>query len=204
VSDRIAVAIDFASPAAYLAVAPARALESRLGRPFDWLPFSISAVTRPKPAAPGEDRGSRHRRARAEYLALDLCRYAASRGFELGDPYRAPEARAPSLGLLWLRRRAPVLASDYVTAVFDHLWCEHADAADLDFVAKTLGGEAAGFRAYASGEGPRDLAAVRAELEAAAVWNVPTFLVDGEPFLGRQHLPMVEWLATGRTGAPPI
>jgi 2-hydroxychromene-2-carboxylate isomerase len=45
---------------------------------------------------------------------------------------------------------------------------------------------------------------VRAELEAAAVWNVPAFLVGGELFIGRKHLPMVEWLATGRTGPPPI
>ena len=36
------------------------------------------------------------------------------------------------------------------------------------------------------------------ELAALGVWNVPAFLSHGEVFIGRQHLPMIEWLATGR------
>jgi 2-hydroxychromene-2-carboxylate isomerase len=145
----------------------------------------------------------RHRRIRAEYLARDLRRYAESRGLELGDVYREPDTEAASLGLLWLRRGAPALASDYVTRVFDRLWRENA-AADLGFVERALAAAPAGFRGFAKGDGSRELAALRAELEAAGVWNVPAFLVHGDVFLGRQHLPMVEWLATGQTGVPPI
>lgn len=202
-SEPIRVAIDFQHPLAYLAIAPTRALESRLGRPFDWLPYDAVPLPRPGPAASGEDRGARHRRIRAEYLAADVRRYAASRGLELGDPHREVDTSAASLGLLWLRRRAPAGTSDYVTRLFDRIWRENAPA-DLAFVEKTLGGDASGFRAYAEKGGPADLAAVRAELEAAGVWNVPAFLLHGDVFIGRQHLPMVEWLATGQTGAPPI
>jgi 2-hydroxychromene-2-carboxylate isomerase len=103
-SEPVRVAIDFASPAAYLAVEPTRALESRLGRAFEWLPFSVPPLPKPKPASPDEDRGTRHARIRAEYLARDLRRYAESRGLELGDLHREPDVSAACLGVLWLRR----------------------------------------------------------------------------------------------------
>lgn len=201
-SEPIRVAIDFKSPTSYLAIAPSRALETRLGLAFDWLPVSVPALARPKPAA-SEDRGARHRRIRAAYVANDLRRYAAARGLELGDVHREPDTTAASLGLLWLRRRAPARASDYVGRVFDRVWRENADA-DVGFIEETLAEGADGFRAYAAGDGPRELESIRAELADAGVWNTPAYLVAGDLFIGRQHLPMVEWLAGGRTGAPPI
>lgn len=201
-SEEVRVAIDFKSPASYLAIAPARALESRLGRPFQWLPLDVPALPF-HPKARDEDRGARHRRLRAEYLANDLRRYAASRGLELGDPYRKPDTTHAALGLVWLGRRAPALAGDFVTRAFDRIWRDNAPA-DLAFVEQSLGGEAAGFRAWAAGEGPKELAALREELGPVAMWSTPTFLVAGDAFIGRAHLPMVEWLATGKTGPAPI
>ena len=201
-SEPVRVAIDFKHPAAYLAVAPARALEARLGRPFEWLPLDVPALIE-HPKSANEDRGARHRRIRNEYLVNDLRRYAESRGLSLGDPYRRIDTTAASLGLLWLRRRPPVLASEYVTRVFDRIWAANAPA-ELPFVEQSLGAEASGFRAYADSDGPKELAAVREELLSHGAWNVPAFYVAGDVFLGRQHLPMVEWLATGRTGPAPI
>jgi 2-hydroxychromene-2-carboxylate isomerase len=203
-SEPVTVVVDFKSPAACLAVAPTRALESRLGQQFTWLPFTAPGIGRPKPAAPDEDRGARHRRVRTEYLASDLRRYAESRGLDLGDVYRERDVTLASLGLLWLRHRAPVLAGDYVARVFDHLWQANAGAADLAFVETSLRDTAAGFREYTAHDGPPELATVREELQALGVWNVPAFLSHGEVFIGRQHLPMVEWLATGRAGPAPI
>jgi 2-hydroxychromene-2-carboxylate isomerase len=200
----IAVCIDFKSPQAWLALEPTRALEEKLGRPVDWRPFLVPAWTRPAPARADEDRGARHRRIRAEYLAGDLERYAAARGLPLGDPYRNTDTTLAALGLLWLRRQAPSRARDYVALVFERLWKEGADVADPALVRDALGADAARFTDYAAGPGRDELAASQRELAEAGVWSVPTYLVDGEPFLGRQHLPMVEWLATGRAGPPPI
>src|SRR5262249_28102719 len=103
----IPVAIHFKSPGAYLAIAPPRPLEERPRPPFGWLPVSVPALIRPDPATTSEDRGTRHRRIRAEYVADDLRRYAATRGLELGDVYRQPDTTAAALGLLWLRHRKP-------------------------------------------------------------------------------------------------
>jgi hypothetical protein len=34
------------------------------------------------------------------------------------------------------------------------------------------------------------------QLASDGLWTVPGYLVGGEVFIGRQHLPMVEWIAT--------
>ncbi len=203
-SASIAVCIDWKSPQAWLALEPTRALEARLGRAFDWRPFVVPALTPPAPARPDEDRGTRHRRLRAEYLARDLARYAAARGLTLGNPYRNPNIKLAALGLLWLRQRAPGRAGKYVARVFDLHWCRGADVADSAVIDAALGDDARGFRDYATGPGPDELAAHQRELVEAGVWSVPAYVVEGEVFLGRQHLPMVEWLATGRSGPPPL
>jgi 2-hydroxychromene-2-carboxylate isomerase len=200
----IAVCVDFKSAQSYLAVEPTRALEARLGVAFDWRPVSVPPLSRPKPAQPGDDRGTRHQRARAEYHARDLARYAESRGLALGDVHRAPDVALASLGLLWLRRHRPELASDYCARVFESLWRDGPEVAEPAAIEAALGSAAPGFRAWAAGEGPRELAESQRELGLAGVWNVPAYLVDGDVFIGRQHLPMIEWLATGRRGEPPL
>lgn len=202
-SEAIRIAIDFKSPEAYLAIAPTRELETRRGLALDWLPLSTAVLTRAAPPAASEDRAARHRRFRAEYVADDLRRYAAARGLELGDLYRESDTTAAALGLLWLRRQAPELASAYVARVFDRVWRENA-AADLDFVEQSLVAARSGFRAYAAAAGAEEIESLRLELAQAGAWSTPAYLVAGDVFIGRQHLPMVEWLAGGRTGPPPI
>ncbi len=46
--------------------------------------------------------------------------------------------------------------------------------------------------------------ALQESLSLAGVLDTPAYLVDGDIFLGRAHLPMVRWILTGRTGASPI
>jgi len=200
----IAVCVDWKSPQAWLALEPTRALEARLRQDFDWRPCLVPAWTRPAAARADEDRGARHRRVRAEYLARDLERYAAARGLRLGDPYRNPDTTLAALGLLWLRREARAEARDYVARVFELVWLRGADVADPEIIDAALGANARGFSDYAKGPGPDELAASQRELAEAGAWSVPAYLVDGEPFLGRQHLPMIEWLAAGRVGPPPL
>ena len=72
------ICIDFKNPKAYLALQPTYALEAELGIAFDWLPLIVSAMGRPHPERANEDRGSRHRRMRAQYYEPDLRRYASA------------------------------------------------------------------------------------------------------------------------------
>ena len=92
------VAIDFTEPQCYLALQPLRQLASDLDLTIDWQPF----IGQPRDVLgdlpDGNDRGSRHRRARARYVLQDLERYATSQGLELcGSSGRPTLARAPSL-----------------------------------------------------------------------------------------------------------
>lgn len=41
-------------------------------------------------------------------------------------------------------------------------------------------------------------------LREMGVFDVPAYLVEDDLFLGRQHLPMIRWLLTGRRGPAPI
>jgi 2-hydroxychromene-2-carboxylate isomerase len=197
----VRVAVDFNCPETYLAIVPARALESRLGQAFDWLPFPAVTSTRPQIALSSDDRSARHFRMRTEYLANDLRRYAASRGLDLGDLTRTGDTTAASLALLWLRRCRPAAAGDLTIRVFDRIRRENAEP-DAEFLESCLGSDSPGFREYMTSDGPRELASVREQLSAEGVWNVPTFLVGGEVFLGRQHLPAVERIATGGSLIP--
>jgi len=51
------------------------------------------------------------------------------------------------------------------------------------------GADIAGFRAYADAEGRDELAQVCRDAEAIGVFGVPSFVLDGELFWGREHLP---------------
>ncbi|HYC55229.1 MAG TPA: DsbA family protein [Candidatus Binatia bacterium] len=199
----VRVLVDFGSPASYLAIAPACELEIRLGQAFEWLPYKGAPLPLARPDEPDTDRGTRHRRVRGQYLLADLRRYAEARGLDLGDIRRAIETEPAMLALSWLNRRAPDLARGFVVRAFDRIWREHAHA-DGNFVVSLLGAHAKGFEEYCRTEAPQDLQRVRTDAEAIGAWTSPVFVVGDEPFIGRQHLPIVEWLVTGQQGPPPI
>jgi 2-hydroxychromene-2-carboxylate isomerase len=196
----LTVCVDFRNPHAYLAVAPTRTLERRLGFAVDWLPLSAPPLHRPPPARPEDDRGTRHRRIRALYFERDLARYAASRGLELGEVHRTADTAFAAMGLLWLRRIAPARAGEFVASVFDLLWREEADVGAPDVIRRTVesvAGAAGGFDGYVAQEGRSELEALARALAVAGVSGVPAYvLAGGELFLGRQHLPLLEWRLT--------
>jgi 2-hydroxychromene-2-carboxylate isomerase len=196
----VRLAIDFNCAASWLAVEPTRALEQRLGAAFDWLPFPTVASSAPRVKLTGGERSARHFMLRFQYVADELRRYAASRGMRIEETVRSVDTTTASFGLLWIGRRSPALAGEYAARVFDRIWRENAEP-DLAFVERTLGAAAAGFRDYAAGPGPRDLDTTREQLASEGLWNVPGYLAGGEIFIGRQHLPMVEWIATAEQEA---
>jgi 2-hydroxychromene-2-carboxylate isomerase len=203
----VSVCIDFKSPHAFLALEPTRALEAHLGVAFDWLPLSVPALTRPPSTGAGADRGARHRHTRAAYVERDLARYAHARGIELGDVHRAPDTTLASQALLWLRGHTPELAGAYAARIFEQVWRQGADPASAALVEDaltSLGADVRSFRGDLAKRGVEPLAELQRELSERGLFGVPTYVVDGEPFIGRQHLPMIEWLLGGRAGAPPI
>lgn len=202
-----AVCIDFKNPKSYLALQPTFALEDELGMTFDWWPVHVSAMSRPQPEQANEDRGTRHRRIRALYYERDLRRYASVYGLELGDLYRNPDVAVASVGLLWVKQRAPRSLRAYLNAVFERYWQERLQLDDADAIGallKEIGVDAKHFREHARADGRTTYDAAVAGLRGAGIFDVPAYVIEGEIFFGRQHLPMLRWLLTGKRGEPPI
>src|SRR5579872_4252458 len=185
---RLAVAIDFKSPQAYLGIAPTCAMADELGIEIDWLPM----VTGQSPAPPtGNDRGARHRRIRAEYLDRDVARYAAARGLEIRGFDRHRDSSLAALGLLWVKRQSPQLTRTYIDRVFERYGRDALDIADdnaIRALLEEIGAPISGFEAFAKEEGRAELARIQSELRDAGAFEVPTYLLNGEVYLGRQHL----------------
>ncbi len=203
----VALCLDLKHPLSYLALKPTFALLDELGVKLECLPFAAAALKAPTPARTDEDRGARHRRLRAEYLAREVARYAEVQNLVIRDIYRSPDTSLFAAGLLWLNHRCPEGIKSYLLAVFEGYWRGSLDVeapGALARVMEELGQDGEAFAAYAGGEGHAAVADLRQQLVAAGIFNVPSFVVEGQVFLGRAHLPMVRWLLQGRRGPPPV
>ena len=105
VQDQVGLPIyfDFKSPNSYLALAGLLAARDD-GITLQWHPFDHKPLKKPAQQNIEEDRSTRHRRIRGEYLAAELQRYAPH---PLRDPYLATDCDVANMGLLWLQEQAP-------------------------------------------------------------------------------------------------
>lgn len=196
----LALAIDFKSPQAYLAIAPACALADELGISINWRPLIVTP-SKFVPAAQ-DDRSPRHRRIRAEYLERDVIRYAADRGLRLGRLHQRQDSTLAAIGLLWIQQQAPALARSYVEGVFKSYWDGKLDIEDIGTirgVLAELGAPADGLRAFVESDGRVELDRVQKELRDRGVFDVPSYIINGEIFFGRQHLPLIRARMTHRS-----
>jgi 2-hydroxychromene-2-carboxylate isomerase len=142
----------------------------------------------------GDDRGARHRRFRADYLERDIARYAADRGLAIGDLHRRNDSTLAAIGLLWAERQGPSLARVCVERVFARYWEENLDIEDersIRALLTEIDAPLSGFEAFVEVEGPTKLAQIQSELRDKGVFEVPTYLLNNDIFLGRQHLPLI-------------
>jgi 2-hydroxychromene-2-carboxylate isomerase len=191
---RFAVVIDFRSPQAYLAVAPTCALADELGIAIDWRPLAAAPSKASAAPTSGDDRGARHRRYRADYLERDVARYAADRGLAIGRLDRRKDSTLVAVGLLWAERQRPSVARAYVERVFERSGKGELDIEDESSIRALLteiGAPVSGFEAFVKGEGRDQLARIQSELRDRGVFEVPTYILNDDLFLGRQHLPLL-------------
>jgi 2-hydroxychromene-2-carboxylate isomerase len=203
----LVVALDVRVPQAYLALHPAARFAEDLGITVDWLPLPAATLKPPPPPSVGDDRGVRHRRHRSRAIAREIAVYAEAQGLVLRELHRDADADALNLGWLWLREWHRDRLIDFLAGAFRAYWAVELDASDLDAVAGLVAGQgldAEAFRTWAHAEGPLLAARIEAALHERGVFAVPSYLVEDEIFLGRQHLPMIRWILEGRRGPVPI
>ncbi len=193
----LTVLFDFKDPNSYLAVAPLRTMIESLGLVCHWIPFLDRALRAPvKPADP-DDRGGWHRFQRARYLAQDLIRYADARGlparhFSDGGLYRATRGELAAMGFNWAMSAGPEPARRFMDAAFAGYWDGDVDLdseTDIESLLSACGVDSEGFGVYAQQAGLDVLQAQRTDVGAAGGFATPSCLLDGEAFVGRQHLP---------------
>jgi 2-hydroxychromene-2-carboxylate isomerase len=204
---RLSVLLDLRHPLAYLALKPAMEFGTTMAIEINWLPLATRTLSPPSVAKPGDDRGVLHRRHRACAIALEIETYARAQGLIVRDYYRSGDADAGHLGWLWVRERHRDRLQAFLTELFRSYWSAELDPSSREEVSElleTLDANGAGFQQWCTDEGPAIAAALAGELRDLGMFQVPSFVVDDEVFIGRQHLPMIRWILEGRSGSIPI
>ncbi len=194
------VLFDFRDPHSYLALGPTFDLIERTGVHNHWYPFLGSPLKQPEEPAADADRGTWHRWHRASYLARDLARYARARAlparhFTDSGLYRQDDGELAAMGFNWAFGEGTGVVRRYLESVFEGYWDGDLildRLADIERVLRLAGADADGFETYAGEEGVHELSAQREAAVAAGGFSPCTCLLDGEAFVGRQHLPYVE------------
>jgi 2-hydroxychromene-2-carboxylate isomerase len=194
----VAVYIDYKSPYAYLAKDLAYELERDFPVRLDWLPYMLdipSFLGSARLDASGqvvEENRNAHQWRRVKYSYMDCRRQARRRGLVIRGTQKIWDSSLALIGLLYATRHGDKVLRRYNDITFERFWKRELDIEDPAVVTAVLaeaGADTAGFAAYLAGEGRDELVRTCREAEENGVFGVPSFLVDGELFWGREHLP---------------
>jgi 2-hydroxychromene-2-carboxylate isomerase len=194
----VTVYSDYKSPYAYLAKDPAYELERDFAVRIDWLPYTLdipsflgSARVDDEGRVIEEERNA-HQWRRVRYSYMDCRRQARKRGLVIRGPQKIWDSSVASCGMLFAKRQSPGVLRRYHDAIFERFWKRELDIENPEVVGAVLaeaGADAAEFPAYLAVEGRQELEQICRRAEAMGVFGVPTFVLDGELFWGREHLP---------------
>ena len=198
-SDSIKLYIDYKSPYAYLAVAPANQLARETGLLIDWLPYTLdipaylgSAEIDADGKILAESRNP-HQWRRVKYSYMDVRREANRLGLTIRGPKKIFDSRPAHIGLLYAKRHG--VFPRYNATVFETFFRRGLDIANPDAIAAVLracGADTAGFADFLRNEGPEALLAIQHDAETHGVFGVPSFLFpDNDLYWGREHIPRI-------------
>ena len=194
----ITVYSDYKSPYAYLAKDLAYELERDFPVRLDWLPYVLDIPSFLGSArVDGERRvveeaRNAHQWRRVRYSYMDCRRQANKRGLVIRGPQKIWDSTLAACGMLHAKRQGEAVLHRYHDIVFERFWKRELDIENPEIVGAVLAeadAEEAGFAAWAAAEGRREVEEICRAAETIGVFGVPTFVVDGELFWGREHLP---------------
>lgn len=206
------VYIDFKSPYAYIAKDPTYALEDEFGIEIDWYPLTLNIGSYLGTARTNdsgkvvESNRSPRQWAAVKYAYMDARRYASLRGLTLRGTQKIWDSSLAAIGLLWAKRQGHDILKRYIDGVYEPFWKRELDIEDPSVVTAMLaraGATTDGFDDYLGGEGRRYHDELQDEILDRGLFGVPSYVVDGEMYFGREHLPRVRWHLGGRQGELP-
>lgn len=206
------VYIDVKSPYAFVARHPTRRLAESLGIRVDWRPLTLdipsylgsARLDRKGKVAEADRTPSQWQSVR--YAYRDARRYASLNGLVLRGTVKIWDTSLVHIGMIWMKRQDDAALAQYLDIVYERFWKREFDAEDAAVVAAAVaeaGGDPAGFREFLDGPGRAEHDAMQDAIFDAGIFGVPSYVVGGEMFFGRENLPTVRWLLSGRRGPAP-
>ena len=194
----VTVYSDYKSPYAYLAKDLAYDLERDFPVRLDWLPYVLD-ITSFLGSARVDDSGqvleeqrNAHQWRRVRYSYMDCRRQARKRGLVIRGPQKIWDSSLAACGMLYAKRQGDAVLRRYHDMTFERFWKRELDIEDpaaLGAVLAEAGADAARFSAYLAHDGRQEVEHICRAAEAIGVFGVPSFVLDGELFWGREHLP---------------
>ena len=216
----LTVLTDFKSPYAFVANELIWRLETRYGIEINWLPLSLniasfagSATKTDHGSTKGQPVTEGNRSARQwaviRYAYMDARRYAENQGLVLKGPKKVWNSDLACVGLLWAKEKSESRAQlkAFMDTAFQRFFERTFEVDNLHAVSEILqltGVTTEGFAEFAQGEGMQAHLELQDQLLDQGCFGVPTFLIDGEIYFGREYLARVSWHLEGCLGEPPI
>ena len=206
------VYIDYKSPYAFIAVEPTYQLETTFGIEIDWYPLTLN-IGSYLGTAKKDDSGRvvESNRSPRQWLAVkyayrDARRYAELRGLTLKGTQKIWDSSLAGIGLLWAKQQGHDILKRYTFSTYLKFWQRALDIEDPAVIMAELasaGADTTGFEDYLTGPGREYHDRLQEDILDAGYYGVPTYVIDGESYFGRQHLPRVRWHLGGRQGPLP-
>lgn len=192
---KITVYTDYKSPYAYLANGPIFQLAEELPVTLDWRPYVLDIpkyLGSARVDAAGnvleEDRNA-HQWRRVRYSYMDCRRQARKQGLTIRGPQKIWDSSLAAAGMLWAQKSGDSVFRRYHQTVFERFWRRELDIESVPAITAVLAeAGASGFSDWTD-VGRAEVARIVADAEAQGVFGVPSFVVNGELFWGREHLP---------------
>lgn len=198
---KVTVYIDYKSPYAFLAKDLIYAMADASGAELDWLPYTLDIPSYLGSAEVGADKQviraerSPHQWRKVRYSYMNARREANKRGLTLRGPQKIWNSSIAAIGLLWAKRQGPAVLKGYTDRVYERFWRRELDIEDPKVVEGVLaeaGADVGDFAAFLAGPGRVEHDRIRAAAEAAGIFGVPSFVIDGELFWGGEHIPEIQ------------
>ena len=126
------------------------------------------------------------------YAYMDAKRYARLKDILIYGPRKIWDSSLAGIGMLWTKRTGRDVLKGYMDIAYE-TGTRHRRG--------RRGGRRRARLSRLPNEGR--LRRLQAQLHGAGIFGVPTYVIDGEVFFGREHLPAVRWLLGGRQGPVP-
>ena len=221
--------IDLKSPYAYLSIEPTRHMVKDLGIVADWRPFVLDIPSYLGSAKLGKGGKKVAKQNRTEeqwsdvkYAYFDCRRYANLSEKTIRGTVKIWNTDLPAIGMLWLKRFSSLseqcaegsFLERFVDEIYDSFWKRELDAEDASVILAVLekiGAPTEGFLKYAKTDGSALNNHLQESSFNAGIYGVPTYILPNESltdpqhekFFGRENLPRISWLLTGRKGHAP-